>query len=62
LNAGIINQAQFSVLVSVVMLTAVVPTVIAQRFFTPQVPHPGRRHAGQPQPATAAGNDGRAGP
>jgi Kef-type K+ transport system membrane component KefB len=39
LNAGIIDQAQFSVLVSVVVLTAVVPTAIAQRFFTPAVPH-----------------------
>lgn len=38
LNAGIIDQAQFSVLVSVVVLTAVVPTAIAQRFFTPAVP------------------------
>jgi Kef-type K+ transport system membrane component KefB len=38
LNAGIIDQAQFSVLVSVVVLTAVVPTAVAQRFFTPAVP------------------------
>jgi Kef-type K+ transport system membrane component KefB len=38
LNAGIIDQAQFSVLVSVVVLTAVVPTAIAQRFFTPAIP------------------------
>jgi Kef-type K+ transport system membrane component KefB len=36
LNAGIINRAQFSVLVSVVVLTAVVPTAIAQRLFTPR--------------------------
>jgi glutathione-regulated potassium-efflux system ancillary protein KefC len=36
LNAGIITRAQFSVLVSVVVLTAVVPTSIAQRFFTPR--------------------------
>jgi Kef-type K+ transport system membrane component KefB len=39
LNAGIIDRAQFSVLVSVVVLTAVVPTAIAQRFFTPAVPN-----------------------
>ena len=32
--AGIINRAQFSVLLSVV-LTAVLPTAIAQRFFAP---------------------------
>jgi Kef-type K+ transport system membrane component KefB len=36
LNAGIITRAQFSVLVTVVVLTAVVPTAIAQRFFTPR--------------------------
>jgi Kef-type K+ transport system membrane component KefB len=36
LNAGIIDRAQFSVLVSVVVLTAVVPTAVAQRFFTPR--------------------------
>ena len=33
--AGIINRAQFSVLLSVVVLTAVLPTAIAQRFFAP---------------------------
>jgi hypothetical protein len=37
LNAGIITRAQFSVLVSVVVLTAIVPTAIAQRFFTPRM-------------------------
>jgi Kef-type K+ transport system membrane component KefB len=36
LSAGIIDRAQFSVLVSVVVLTAVVPTAIAQRFFAPR--------------------------
>jgi Kef-type K+ transport system membrane component KefB len=35
-SAGIINQAQFSVLVCVVVLTAVLPTAIAQRFFAPK--------------------------
>jgi len=35
--AGIITRAQFSVLVTVVVLTAVVPTAIAQQFFTPDV-------------------------
>jgi len=38
LNAGIINQSQFSVLVTVVILSAVVPTLIAQRFFEPERP------------------------
>ena len=35
LNAGIINKAQFSLLVSVVVLSAVVPTAIAERWFLP---------------------------
>lgn len=36
LNAGIIDQAQFSVLITTVIGTAIIPTVIAQRFFTPR--------------------------
>jgi Kef-type K+ transport system membrane component KefB len=35
LNAGIIDETQFSLLVAVVVLSAIVPTVIAQRFFQP---------------------------
>jgi Kef-type K+ transport system membrane component KefB len=35
LNAGIIDRTQFSVLVSVVILSAMIPTAIAQRFFSP---------------------------
>jgi Kef-type K+ transport system membrane component KefB len=42
LNAGILTKDQFSVLVTVVVLSAVVPTWIAQRFFEP-VPEPERR-------------------
>jgi Kef-type K+ transport system membrane component KefB len=38
LNTGIINTDQFSVLVTVVILTAVAPTLVAQRFFNPQRP------------------------
>jgi Kef-type K+ transport system membrane component KefB len=37
LNAGIIDRTQFSLLVAVVVLSAIVPTAIAQRFFQPQV-------------------------
>src|SRR6185503_7067791 len=37
LNAGIIDRSQFSVLVTTVILSAIVPTVIAQRFFSPPV-------------------------
>jgi len=35
LQAGIIDRRQFSVLVAVVILSAVVPTFIAQRWFAP---------------------------
>ncbi len=35
LNAGIIDRTQFSLLISVVVLSAIVPTAIAQRFFHP---------------------------
>jgi Kef-type K+ transport system membrane component KefB len=34
-EAGIINQAQFSVLVATVVASAIVPTFVAQRFFHP---------------------------
>jgi Kef-type K+ transport system membrane component KefB len=37
LNSGILNQAQFSVLITTVIGTAIIPTFIAQRFFTPHV-------------------------
>ena len=36
LNAGILDRAQFSVLVTVVVASAVIPTVIAQRWFSPK--------------------------
>jgi Kef-type K+ transport system membrane component KefB len=36
LNAGIIDQTQFSLLIAVVVLSAIVPTAIAQRFFDPR--------------------------
>ena len=35
LNAGIIDQTQFSLLVTVVVLSAILPTVLAQRRFSP---------------------------
>lgn len=37
LNAGIINRQQFTILVGAVIASAVVPTFIAQRWFTPPV-------------------------
>jgi Kef-type K+ transport system membrane component KefB len=39
LNAGIIDRTQFSLLVAVVVLSAIVPTAIAQRFFQPHAEH-----------------------
>jgi len=35
LSSGIINTDQFSVLVMTVLLTAIIPTVIAQRYYSP---------------------------
>ena len=35
LTSGIINRNQFSVLITTVILSAILPTVIAQRFFSP---------------------------
>ena len=35
LNAGIINGNQFSILITTVILSAIVPTVIAQRLLSP---------------------------
>src|ERR1700693_2743647 len=46
LNAGIIDRTQFSLLLAVVVLSAIVPTAIAQRFFQPETgerPIGGRR-------------------
>src|SRR5437660_12214996 len=36
LNAHIIDRKQFSLLVAVVVLSAIVPTAIAQRFYQPR--------------------------
>jgi len=47
LNAHIIDRTQFSLLVTVVVLSAIVPTAIAQRWFSP--PRPGE-HARLPLP------------
>jgi hypothetical protein len=35
LSSGIINQGQFSVLVAAVVLSAILPTFIAQKWFHP---------------------------
>jgi Kef-type K+ transport system membrane component KefB len=53
-NAGIVDRTQFSVLVAVVVLSAVVPTAVAQRLFTSQVTpssdHSVARGAEPPEP------------
>ena len=64
LNAGILDRAQFSVLVTVVVASAVIPTVIAQRWFPPAPVHAsaGTAHAGRRRPARPvedASSDGR---
>ena len=49
LQSGIIDQTQFSLLISVVVLSAIVPTAIAQRVFAPSepaVPVPAAQPAG----------------
>ena len=58
LNAGIIDRTQFSLLIAIVVLSAIVPTVIAQRFFQPhaeQEHERDRAEAGAPTHAVPAG-------
>ena len=55
LNAGILDKGQFSVLVTVVILSAVVPTVIAQRFFRPAMPLVPAETPAEPTHRSAAG-------
>jgi Kef-type K+ transport system membrane component KefB len=43
LSAGILDRAQFSVLVTVVVASAVIPTIIAQRWFSPLIALEGAR-------------------
>ncbi len=45
LNAGIIDRTQFSLLITVVVLSAIIPTVIAQRFLQPSAAEEQRRTA-----------------
>jgi Kef-type K+ transport system membrane component KefB len=51
LNAGILDRAQFSVLVTVVVASAVIPTVIAQRWFSPKLLHKREHEADALTPA-----------
>jgi Kef-type K+ transport system membrane component KefB len=53
LGAHIIDRTQFSLLVTVVVLSAIVPTAIAQRWFSPPVEEPGEHphHLLPPEPS-----------
>jgi Kef-type K+ transport system membrane component KefB len=52
LQSGIIDRTQFSLLISVVVLSAIIPTAIAQRFYQPRATAPGPAAPGtEPQPA-----------
>ena len=57
LNAGIIDRTQFSLLIAVVVLSAIVPTAIAQRFFHPHLDavHDDPDRASAPMPPAPAG-------
>jgi hypothetical protein len=49
LTHGYIDQSQYTTLVTVVILSAVVPTLIAERFFRPEVqPTPAPERPGRP--------------
>jgi len=39
LQSGIIDQTQFSLLITVVVLSAILPTAVAQHFFEPDIEH-----------------------
>jgi Kef-type K+ transport system membrane component KefB len=54
LNAHIIDRRQFSLLVGVVVLSAIVPTAIAQRFYEPKL----AEHLDLTAPADPAGGGG----
>jgi Kef-type K+ transport system membrane component KefB len=51
LTAHIINRTQFSLLVTVVVLSAIVPTAIAQRWFSPPEPVEHPHHLLPPEPS-----------
>ena len=51
LNAHIIDRTQFSLLVTVVVLSAIVPTAIAQRWFSPPTPTEYPHHLLPPDPS-----------
>jgi Kef-type K+ transport system membrane component KefB len=62
LNAGIIDRTQFSLLIAIVVLSAIVPTAIAQRFFQPHAERERERDRAEsaaPMPPAPAGEGAR---
>jgi Kef-type K+ transport system membrane component KefB len=53
LQAGIIDKTQFSLLVTVVVLSAIVPTAIAQRWFSPDIEKERLADQSEPMPRAA---------
>jgi Kef-type K+ transport system membrane component KefB len=53
LQAGIIDKTQFSLLVTVVVLSAIVPTAIAQRWYSPDVERERLADVTEPMPRAA---------
>ena len=51
LSAHVIDRTQFSLLVTVVVLSAIVPTAIAQRWFSPPTPPEQPHHLVMPEPS-----------
>ncbi len=51
LTAGIINETQFSLLITVVVLSAIIPTAIAERWFLPAADEERERDRRAPIPA-----------
>ena len=56
LTHGYINQSQYTILVTVIILSAVVPTLIAERFFRPELESEAAK--GQPSVVSSAAGSG----
>ncbi|HET9119284.1 MAG TPA: cation:proton antiporter [Solirubrobacterales bacterium] len=54
LQAGIIDKTQFSLLITVVVLSAIVPTAIAQRWFSPDIDRERLADVTEPMPRERA--------
>jgi len=61
-QAGIIDKAQFSLLITVVIASAVIPTFIAQRWFQPGPEPDERQRQKSPAPRPAVSEPTASGP